>query len=102
MFGFSGVFPQQSAGNLCYSGRMRRVALLAALVAGCAPTVGQVSPSGGIIKNYGWTPNQSLELAQKHCAQYGKDAIVTHQNDLQDNMTFQCVARGGYGRSCAI
>lgn len=71
---------------------MKRV-VLALLVAGCAPTLGQVSPSGGIVKNYGWTPNQALAQAQAHCEKFGRDAIVTSQNDLQDNMTFQCVDR---------
>lgn len=63
------------------------------LVSACAPSLGTVSASGGIVKNYGWTPNQALAIAQKHCDKYGKDAVVTSQNDLQDNMTFQCVAR---------
>jgi len=62
-------------------------------VSACAPSLGTVSTSGGIVKNYGWTPNQALAIAQKHCDKYGKDAVVTSQNDLQDNMTFQCVAR---------
>lgn len=70
-----------------------RLLALALLLSGCAPQVGAASASGGIIKNYGWTPNQALELAQQHCAKYGKDAVVTSENDLQDHMTFQCVAR---------
>ena len=70
-----------------------RIVVLALLIAGCAPTVGQVSPSGGIIKNYGWTPNKALAVAQAHCDKYGRDAVVTSQNDLQDNMAFRCVNR---------
>lgn len=70
------------------------IALMSLLMmSGCAPSLGTVSSSGGIVKNYGWTPNQALAIAQKHCEKYGKDAIVTSQNDLQDNMTFQCVPR---------
>lgn len=68
--------------------------LAAALgLAGCVPSLGYANSSGGIIKNYGWTPNQALAEAQKHCEKFGKDAVVTAQNDWQDNMTFQCVAR---------
>ena len=67
--------------------------ILALLLAGCAPSLGQVSASGGIVKNYGWTPNQALAVAQEHCAKYGRDAVITSENDLQDHMTFRCVAR---------
>lgn len=66
---------------------------LALLLAGCAPQIGTASASGGIVKNYGWTPNQALEMAQKHCGQFGRDAVVTSENDLQDHMTFRCVER---------
>jgi len=63
-------------------------------LAGCTtPHLGQASPSGGIVNSYGWQPNKALAVAQAHCEKHGKDAIVTSQNDLQDNMTFQCVAR---------
>lgn len=74
---------------------MRKLVVLVALLAlsACAPALGTVSSSGGIVKNYGWTPNQALAIAQKHCEKYGKDAVVTSQNDWQDNMTFQCVPR---------
>lgn len=72
---------------------MKRAVLLALALSACAPTLGQVSSSGGIVKNYGWTPNQALAIAQKHCERYGRDAIVTSQNDMQDNMTFRCVER---------
>jgi hypothetical protein len=74
---------------------MRQMVSLGALLAlsACAPSLGAANASGGIIKNYGWTPNQALAVAQQHCEKYGKDAIVTSQNDLQDNMTFQCVPR---------
>jgi hypothetical protein len=68
-------------------------ALLMLLLCSCAPEVGAASASGGIIKNYGWTPNQALSLAQAHCDKFGKDAVVTSENDLQDHMTFRCVAR---------
>jgi hypothetical protein len=70
-----------------------RVLLLVLVLGGCAPAVGQSSASGGIIKNYGWTPNGALALAQKHCDTFGKDAVVTSENDLQDHMTFRCVKR---------
>lgn len=73
-------------------GTMRAV-LIALLLTGCVPAVGQVSASGGIVKNYGWTPNKALAVAQAHCAKYGKDAVVTVENDLQDQMAFRCVTR---------
>lgn len=73
---------------------MRWIVFAPLVLAGCAaPQIGAASSSGGIVKNYGWTPNQALELAQKHCAQYGKDAVVTSENDMQDHMTFRCVTR---------
>lgn len=72
---------------------MKRTLLIGLLLCGCAPTLGQVSSSGGIVKNYGWTPNRALAEAQRHCEKYGRDAVVTSQNDLQDNMTFRCVER---------
>lgn len=65
---------------------------LAALsLAGCAPSLGAATPAGGIVNHYGWQPNEALAQAQKHCAKYGKNAVVTSENDLQDHMTFQCV-----------
>lgn len=72
---------------------MTRILLIGLLLSGCAPEVGQASASGGIVKNYGWTPNKALAVAQAHCDKYGKDAVVTSENDLQDHMTFRCVAR---------
>lgn len=72
---------------------MRFAPALVLLLCACAPQVGAASASGGIIKNYGWTPNQALALAQKHCDKFGRDAVITSENDLQDHMTFRCVAR---------
>jgi hypothetical protein len=71
---------------------MRVLAFAVLVLSGCTtPHLGAVTPAGGIVKSYGWQPNKSLELAQAHCAQYGKSARVSSQNDLQDNMTFDCV-----------
>jgi hypothetical protein len=71
-----------------------RVVVLALLLAGCAgPTIGMASESGGIVDHYGWVPNKALAVAQAHCAKYGRDAVVTSENDLQDHMTFNCVKR---------
>lgn len=70
-----------------------RVIILALLLSGCAPALGQVSASGGIVKNYGWTPNGALAVAQAHCDKYGRDAVVTSENDLQDHLVFRCVDR---------
>jgi hypothetical protein len=73
---------------------MRWIVFAPLLLAGCAaPQIGAASASGGIVKNYGWKPNASLELAQAHCAKYGKDAVISSENDMQDHMTFVCVRR---------
>jgi hypothetical protein len=66
---------------------------LVLLLAGCAPQIGAATASGGIVKSYGWQPGHSLELAQKHCDKYGKDAVISAENDWQDHMIFQCVRR---------
>lgn len=65
--------------------------LCALPLAACAPNIGAATPAGGIVKSYGWQPNKALEVAQVHCQKFGKNAIVTSQNDLQDNTTFQCI-----------
>jgi hypothetical protein len=65
----------------------------ALLLSGCAPSLGQTSASGGIVNSYGWQPNRALAEAQKHCAEYGKDAVVQDTNDLQDKLSFRCVSR---------
>lgn len=70
-----------------------RVVLLALLLAGCSPSLGMASASGGIVDHYGWVPDHALAIAQAHCGKYGKDAVVTSENDAQDHMTFQCVNR---------
>lgn len=68
-----------------------RVILLALILAGCTgPHVTAATPAGGIVSSYGWQPNTSLALAEKHCVQFGKHAVVTSENDLQDHMTFEC------------
>lgn len=68
-----------------------RVVLLALLVAGCSsPHLSAVTPAGGIVSSYGWQPNTALSIAQSHCAKFGKSAVVTSENDLQDHMTFEC------------
>lgn len=73
---------------------MKRVIFAALVIGGCTtPHIGQASSSGGIVKSYGWQPNKALAVAQAHCERFGRNAVVTSQNDLQDNMTFQCVAR---------
>lgn len=59
-------------------------------LAACAPRLGAGTPAGGIVSSYGWQPNTSLLIAQEYCAKFGKSAVVTSQNDLQDNMTFEC------------
>ncbi len=70
---------------------MRWIVFPALVLAGCAgPHVTAANPAGGIVSSYGWQPNASLALAEKHCAQYGKHAVVSSENDLQDHMTFEC------------
>jgi hypothetical protein len=72
---------------------MRALILLAAIgLSACAPKLVQGTEAGGIVGSYGWKPGQALAEAQKHCQKYGKSARVSSQNDLQDNMTFDCVA----------
>ena len=69
-----------------------RTIFMALLLAGCAgPHVTSATPAGGIVSSYGWQPNKALQIAQAECAKHGKDARVSSQNDLQDNMTFDCV-----------
>jgi hypothetical protein len=51
------------------------------------------SESGGIVDHYGWVPNHALAIAQDHCSKYGRDAVVTSENDNQDHMTFICVKK---------
>lgn len=71
---------------------MRRYALLALTLTGCAgPHITVATPAGGIVSSYGWQPNKALMVAQAYCAKLGKSARVSSQNDLQDQMTFDCV-----------
>ena len=70
--------------------RLAAVAV-ALLVSGCAPGVISGTEAGGIVGHYGWQPGKSLQLANAHCEKFGKAARVSSQNDLQDNMTFDCV-----------
>ena len=71
---------------------MRWIVLAALPLAGCVtPAVTSATPAGGIVSSYGWQPNKSLELADAHCRKHGKRARVSSQNDLQNNMTFDCV-----------
>jgi len=74
---------------------MRSLIALAALsLSACAsvtPHITSATPAGGIVSSYGWQPNKSLMLAEQHCQQYGKHARVSSQNDLQNNMTFDCI-----------
>jgi len=63
---------------------------LALSLSACAPRLGAATPAGGIVSSYGWQPNASLEIAERHCQKFGKSAVVTSQNDWQDNMTFEC------------
>ena len=65
--------------------------LFALSLSACAgPHLTAATPAGGIVSSYGWQPNKALEIAQSHCAQSGKSAVVTSENDLQDHMTFEC------------
>lgn len=71
-----------------------RTGLLASFLLLCAcagPHLTAVTPAGGIVSSYGWEPNGALQVAQAHCVQFGKSAVITSENDLQDHMTFQCV-----------
>ncbi len=67
-------------------------ALLALSLTACAgPHISSATPAGGIVSSYGWQPNKALQVAQAYCAKIGKNARVSGQNDLQDQMTFDCV-----------
>ena len=73
---------------------MRVLIFVALSLGGCAsvtPHITSATPAGGIVSSYGWRPNKALELAEAYCQQHGKHARVSSQNDLQDNMTFDCV-----------
>jgi hypothetical protein len=68
-------------------------AVALSLSACAGPHLTAATPAGGIVSSYGWQPNKSLMIAQAHCEKFGKAAVVSSENDLQDHMTFQCVAR---------
>lgn len=71
---------------------MRYIILGTLLLAGCTtPHLVHGTEAGGIIGSFGWQPGKSLKVAQEHCEKYGRSARVTSQNDLHDNMTFDCV-----------
>jgi hypothetical protein len=71
---------------------MRIVAFAFLALAGCStPHLSSTTPAGGIVSGYGWQPNKSLQIAQQYCASIGKNARVSSQNDLQDQMAFDCV-----------
>lgn len=62
------------------------------MLAGCAgPHIVSATEAGGIVGSYGWKPGKALQIAEAYCQKRGKHARVSSQNDLQDNMTFDCV-----------
>jgi hypothetical protein len=72
---------------------MRIIALaVIALLAGCAH-MDEATPAGGILKVVGNKNGTALELAQQHCAKYGKDARISGQNVWNNTVTFDCVSR---------
>jgi hypothetical protein len=64
--------------------------LFALSLSACAPHMSGATPAGGIVTNYSGASQQALQIAQAHCQQYGKNAVVTSQNVWDDNMTFEC------------
>jgi hypothetical protein len=78
---------------------MMRLALATAFVAvsslsGCATSLTGANEAGGIV-NSGFNMGQgkSMEMANKHCAKYGKVARVSGQNEIRNSITFDCVPR---------
>jgi hypothetical protein len=72
---------------------MRIMALVAALfLTGCAH-MEAATPAGGVLKVVGNKNGSALDLAQAHCAKYGKDARISGQNVWNNTVTFDCVSR---------
>lgn len=73
---------------------MRTLAISAALLLAACSTPHLMSGNevGGVIGSYGLQPRGAFAEAEGHCAKFNKVARVTGQNDLQDQMTFECVS----------
>lgn len=73
---------------------MRFAILPLALLAGCAPSLVGANEAGGIVNaNFNMGQGKALALAQAHCQKYGKIARVSGQNEIRNNVTFECVSR---------
>jgi hypothetical protein len=72
---------------------MRVLLVIASVVAltGCAPTLKGSSPAGGLIKTNG-SDGKAFELANEHCKTVNKVARISGQNELNNTMSFDCVA----------
>lgn len=66
------------------------IVILALAVSGCAPKLAFSNEAGGVISRKGST-QQGYELAEAHCAQFGKRARITGSDILYSTTRFECV-----------
>ena len=63
-------------------------------VAGCAPRLNFANEAGGVINRTGSIgSDRAYQLAEKHCAQYGKIARISGRDVLTNTMRFDCVVK---------
>ncbi len=66
------------------------VATAALIVAGCAPTLKASNERGGVIKEYSLSRATTFALAEKHCQQFGRHAVITDTDPLESVVSFEC------------
>ena len=70
---------------------MKGKILIAALaLTGCAPKLAFSNEAGGVIDRKG-SAGQGYQLAEQHCAKYGKHARITGRDILSATTRFDCV-----------
>jgi hypothetical protein len=70
------------------------LAVLALVVASCAPKLNFANEAGGVINRTGSLGNdRAYALAEQHCAKFGKAARITSRDILTNTMRFDCVAK---------
>lgn len=69
------------------------VAFVAVLLGACAPQVSAANSRGGVINHVnGLTQADALKKADDVCASHGRVARISGESDLNNTMTFDCVA----------
>lgn len=65
----------------------------------CAPTLVSGNAAGGMVDHFsGISPGgrgAAFDIANAHCAKYGKIARVSSQDPLNTTMSFDCVSKDG-------